>query len=85
MQIRLHARTSLAADLAHEARLKIGEHDVIMPCVRTDRDRVAALMIRAIDQDSFSKAPAGLRRLGKRTSRRGRSEQLRTDNDDRSP
>ena len=53
------ASTSLAADLA--ARLRIEEHDVIRLCVRTDRNRVAALMVRAIDQDSFSKAPATTR------------------------
>ena len=43
---------SLAAGLAHEARLKIGEPNVIMPSVRTDRDRVAAVVILTVDKQT---------------------------------
>jgi HEAT repeat protein len=31
---------------------QIGEPDVIWPLIRADRDRVAAMMVRAIDQDA---------------------------------
>lgn len=54
---------SLAADLAHAPRFEIGEPDMIRPLVRADRNRAAAVIVRAIDQDA---AHAGLAHLGER-------------------
>jgi hypothetical protein len=51
MKVRPDVGTSLAAGFAHEPRLEIGKPDVIGPLVRADRDRVAAMIVRAIDQD----------------------------------
>ena len=50
IEIRPHIGASLAAGLAREAWFKIGEPDVIGPCVRADRDRVGAMEIGAIHQ-----------------------------------
>jgi hypothetical protein len=52
MKVRPDVGASLAAGLAHEAWLKIGKPDVIRPFIRVDRDRVAAMEIRAINQDT---------------------------------
>jgi hypothetical protein len=41
----------LAASLARESRLYIGQPDVIRPSVTADRGPMAALVIRAIDQN----------------------------------
>jgi hypothetical protein len=43
---------SLAAGCADEPSLQIGEPDVIRPWVGADREGLAALVIRAIDQDA---------------------------------
>jgi hypothetical protein len=43
---------SLAASLADEPRFQIGQPDVIGPLVGADRDRMAAAIVRAIDQDA---------------------------------
>ena len=42
----------LAAGLAYEAWPKVGKPDVIGPFVRADRNRKAALEVRAIDQEA---------------------------------
>ena len=47
-------RVSVAASLADEPRLDIGQPNVIRPLIRTDGCRMAALVIRAIDQDATS-------------------------------
>jgi hypothetical protein len=51
IEVRPDVRASLPAALANEPALKIGKPDVIRPSVRADRDRVAAMEIRAVDQD----------------------------------
>jgi hypothetical protein len=63
MKVRPDVSASLAAAFADEAGLNIGEPDVVRPLVRADRDRVAAVIVRAIDQDA---AHAGLAHLGER-------------------
>jgi hypothetical protein len=45
-------RAPLAAAFAYEPRLKIRKPNVIGPLVRADRDRVAAAIISAIDQNT---------------------------------
>lgn len=52
MKVRPDVSASLAAGLANEACLEIGNPDVIRPSVRAERNRMAALMIRVIDQDA---------------------------------
>src|SRR5271168_3590250 len=52
MEVRPHVSASLAAGFAYEPRLEIGKPDVIWPLLCADRDRVAALVIRAINQDA---------------------------------
>jgi hypothetical protein len=52
MEIRADISASLAADLAGEAGLKVGQPNVIRPSVPADRCRMAALVIRAIDQQA---------------------------------
>jgi hypothetical protein len=51
-KIRPDVGASLAAGLADEARLQIGEPDVIRPWVCADRYRVAVAIICAIDQET---------------------------------
>ena len=53
-------RTS-APFLHTKRRFKIGKMDVIRPCVRTDRDRMAALVILTVDKHA---ADAGAAHLG---------------------
>ena len=50
----------MAATFAYEPRLKIGEPNVIRPSVCADRDRVAALMVRAVDEDAANASVAHL-------------------------
>jgi hypothetical protein len=50
MKVRPNVGASLAAGLAYEPRLEIEKPDVIGPLVRADRDRMAAMIVRAIDQ-----------------------------------
>jgi len=50
MEVRPHVSASLAAGFAYEPRLEIGKPDVIWPLLCADRDRVAAMIVRAIDQ-----------------------------------
>ena len=45
MKIRSDVGASLAAGLAHEARMQIGEPNVIRPWICADRDRVTAAII----------------------------------------
>jgi hypothetical protein len=52
MKVRPNIGPSLAAGLAEEARLEVGQPHVVSPFVRADRNRVAAFVIRAIDQDA---------------------------------
>jgi len=51
-KIRPHIRAPLAAGAADEVRLDIGQPDIIVPSLGADRDRVAALVIRAVDQNA---------------------------------
>ncbi len=51
IKVRPDVSPSLAAALAYEPRFQIGEPDVIRPWVSADRDRMAALVVRAIDQE----------------------------------
>jgi len=50
VEVRPDVSASPSAGFAHEPWFEIGEPDVIRPLVRADRDRVAAMMVRAIDQ-----------------------------------
>ena len=43
---------SLAASLADETELDIGKPDVVSPLIGRHCDRVAALVVSALDQDS---------------------------------
>jgi hypothetical protein len=52
MKVRPNVGALLAAGPAHEARFQIGEPDLIGPWVCADRGRVAAVMVRAIDQET---------------------------------
>src|ERR1700730_16995744 len=52
---------SMSAYLAHKPRLQIGQPEMIRPLIRADRDRVAALVVRAVDQEA---AQAGVAHLG---------------------
>jgi hypothetical protein len=54
--------TSLAASFAGKTRLQIRRPDLIRPLNRADRDRVAAMTVRAIDQQT---ANAHLAHLGR--------------------
>ena len=49
MKVRPDVGTPLAAGLANEACLEIGNPDVIRPLIRADRDREAAVIVRAVD------------------------------------
>jgi hypothetical protein len=51
---------ALAARLADEAIFDVGQPDIVRPLIGADRDVVAALVIRAINQDA---ANAGLAHL----------------------
>ena len=50
LPIRPHVCLSLAACRAHEPRLKVGKPDIVRPLIGADRDVVAELVIRTIDQ-----------------------------------
>jgi hypothetical protein len=50
IEIRADVSASLAADLAGEARLDIGQPNIIRPSVAADAYRMAALVVGAIDQ-----------------------------------
>ena len=52
MKVRPNIGTPLAAGFANEPWFEIGEPDVIRSSVRADRDCMAALVIRAIDQQA---------------------------------
>ena len=52
MEIGTDIRTLGAAGLAGEARLDVGKPGIIRPAVAADRGPMAALVIRAIDQET---------------------------------
>jgi hypothetical protein len=52
IKVRPDISPSLAAGTADEPRFQIGKPDVVRPPIRADRNRVAALVVRAIDQDA---------------------------------
>jgi hypothetical protein len=52
IKARSYIRATVTAGMAHEQRLDIGQPDVIRLLVPADRDTMAALVIRAIDQDT---------------------------------
>jgi hypothetical protein len=52
MEIWAHVRASLAAALAGEPGLDVGQPNIIWPSVAADCCRMAALIIRAIDQEA---------------------------------
>jgi len=52
LEVRPEFGRSRAASLAHEQRLKIGQPDIIGPSIRTDRCPMAAVIVRAIDQQA---------------------------------
>jgi hypothetical protein len=52
MEIRADISASLAANLAGEQRLYVEQPNAIRPSVAADRCRMAALVIRAIDQET---------------------------------
>jgi len=51
-KIRPRVRTPLAAGATDEAHLDVGQSDTVTPSIGTDRERVAALVIGAVDQDT---------------------------------
>ena len=51
IEIRPHIRAALAASMADQPRLNIGQPKIIRPRVAADGDRVAAAVVGAIDQD----------------------------------
>jgi len=52
VEIRPRVGAALAAGLADEPRLEIGELEIVRPAVRTERDRMAAGVVRAADQNA---------------------------------
>jgi hypothetical protein len=52
VEIRADISASLAANLAGESGLDIGQPNVILPLVAADRGPMAALVIRATDQQT---------------------------------
>jgi hypothetical protein len=60
MPVRPDISASLAACFADEARLDIGEPHVIRPSVGASRDRMAAMEIRAVNENA---AHAGVAHL----------------------
>ena len=58
IEVRPHICTALAADPAGEALLDIGQSGIIGPAITADRDRVAAAVIRAVDQETANEMTA---------------------------
>ena len=56
-KIRPHIGAALAADAAGEARLNVGQPQIVRQAVTADGDRLAAAVVGSIDQD------AGCRRI----------------------
>ena len=52
IKIRSDIRAFLAAELAGEAGLDVGQPNVVWPAIAADRGPMAALVIRAIDQET---------------------------------
>jgi hypothetical protein len=52
VKVRSDVSAPLAAGFADEPRLDVGQLDVVGPRISGDRDRVAALVVRAIDQET---------------------------------
>ena len=52
MEVGPDVGAALAAGLADEPIFDVGEPDIVRPLIATDRDGVAALVIRAINQDT---------------------------------
>ena len=50
VEIRPHVCAALAAGLAHEPRLDIGQPGIIGPAVAADGDRVAAAVVGAVHE-----------------------------------
>ena len=50
----------MAAGLADEERLDVGEPHVIRPSIRADREPVAAVVVRAVDQDAARTGVGGV-------------------------
>ena len=55
---RPHVGAALAAGSAHKPRFDIGQPDIIRPGIAADRDRVAAAVIRAVDQETANEMTA---------------------------
>jgi hypothetical protein len=58
IEIRSRVSAFLATRLARKARFDIGQPDIIGPLVAADRDVMAALVVRAIDQETANARPA---------------------------
>ena len=52
MKIRPHVGSAPTASPANEPIFDVGEPDIVRPLIAADRDGVAALVIRAINQDT---------------------------------
>ena len=59
-EVRPDLGAALAAGLADEERLDVGEPHVIRPSIRADRERVAAVVVRAVDQDAARTGVGGV-------------------------
>jgi hypothetical protein len=51
IEVRLHVGDTLAVHLADEARLDVGQPNVVGPGVVAERDRVAGPVVRAVRQN----------------------------------
>src|SRR6185312_12041775 len=51
-EVRSHVGATLAAGRAYEPRLEIGKPRLIWPGISADRDRVAAAVVGAVDQEA---------------------------------
>jgi hypothetical protein len=60
IEIRADIRAFQTASLAGESRLDIGQPNVLRPAVAADRDRMAALVVLAIDQQAANAIGAHL-------------------------
>ena len=59
-EVRANVGTALAANLADESRLKIGQPDILGPSITADLDPMAASVIGAIDQQPANASGAHL-------------------------
>src|SRR3974390_1912720 len=52
IELRPHISATMAAGATDEPRLNVGQPGIVRPVVAVDRNRMAAVMVRAIDQQA---------------------------------